>query len=271
MSEFNIIGLLGQAGSGKDLVADYFVSKGYVKVAFAGPMKRFLKQAFGLTNEQLWGESDKRNEEFDVNEEWWLSAVEKFNSAAEEIIHLVLEDGFRVQGFVALYDWFTKLRSEYGRRISPRVILQTLGTDWGRVVDPLMWVKYAHKIAQDLEYGGWAYSQQEGLYPEDYDAPKGIVIPDTRFLNEIDYLRSLGNGYVLRIKRLAKKPKEILGVPNHPSEEEQKEIPDGKVNLILECGEGKEKVHSLVEYVYTRELWNISAGTIVSHPETASL
>ena len=46
--DFTVIGLLGPAGSGKDLVGDWFVDKGLTKVSFADPMKRFVQRAFGL-------------------------------------------------------------------------------------------------------------------------------------------------------------------------------------------------------------------------------
>lgn len=58
-----IIGLCGLAGSGKDTVADSLVlGHGYVKLAFADLMKRFCKEVFDFTDEQLWGTSERRNE-----------------------------------------------------------------------------------------------------------------------------------------------------------------------------------------------------------------
>src|SRR5687768_3384285 len=40
-----IIGITGRAGSGKDTVADYLVERhGFVKIAFADPIKQMLRQ-----------------------------------------------------------------------------------------------------------------------------------------------------------------------------------------------------------------------------------
>ncbi len=51
------------AGSGKDTVAEQLVKKHrFTAIALADPMKRFCKEIFDFTDEQLWGSSEKRNE-----------------------------------------------------------------------------------------------------------------------------------------------------------------------------------------------------------------
>jgi hypothetical protein len=60
-----IIGLSGRAGAGKDTVADILVrERGYTKIALADPLKRICREAFAgkMTDEHLWGPSEKRNE-----------------------------------------------------------------------------------------------------------------------------------------------------------------------------------------------------------------
>lgn len=58
-----IIGLLGQANSGKDTVADFLVrDHGFVKVALADPLKRIARDVFDFSDKQLWGSSQFRNE-----------------------------------------------------------------------------------------------------------------------------------------------------------------------------------------------------------------
>ena len=52
-----LIGFAGYQGSGKDSCADVLVSKGFIKSAFANPVKIFCKQLFELSDEQLWGNS----------------------------------------------------------------------------------------------------------------------------------------------------------------------------------------------------------------------
>lgn len=49
-----IIGLTGKRGAGKDIVADYLVGQyGFVRVAFADPLKESVGALFGITREQI--------------------------------------------------------------------------------------------------------------------------------------------------------------------------------------------------------------------------
>lgn len=256
MSDFIILGLLGPAGTGKDLVADRFAHHNLVKVAFADPIKRFLRKAFDLSYDQLWGESDKRDKEFDINESWWLNAVDSFNAASTEIITEVLDPGVKVNAFIKLYEWFTRLRSTYGTKISPRIILQTLGTEWGREVDPLMWARYGHRIANKLR-SGYSYTYHEGLFVDNtaWENPyAGVVIPDHRFINEVRYTNEQPGTAMIRLKRPAYPGKEV-GIAGHKSEEEHKNIPDSMVDLVMELPEGIEKVHAIVDEVYANKEW----------------
>lgn len=51
-----IIGLTGKKQSGKDTIADYLVNRfGFIKLAFADPIKDICKTMFGFTNDQLYG------------------------------------------------------------------------------------------------------------------------------------------------------------------------------------------------------------------------
>ncbi len=57
-----IVGLCGQAGAGKDTVADFLVlDHSFVKIALADPIKRAAQDWFGFSYEQLWGPSELRN------------------------------------------------------------------------------------------------------------------------------------------------------------------------------------------------------------------
>jgi GTPase SAR1 family protein len=52
-----IIGIVGNKNVGKDTLADYLVEKKeFIKYAFADPLKSCLKELFGLTDEQLYGD-----------------------------------------------------------------------------------------------------------------------------------------------------------------------------------------------------------------------
>lgn len=59
-----IIGLMGKAGSGKDTVGRMIVEElqGEARcISFAEPLKRFCKEVFDFTDEQLWGPSAERS------------------------------------------------------------------------------------------------------------------------------------------------------------------------------------------------------------------
>lgn len=57
-----IIALSAEANSGKDTVADHLCKKhGFVKIAFADPLKRICQQVYAFSDEQLWGPSEMRN------------------------------------------------------------------------------------------------------------------------------------------------------------------------------------------------------------------
>lgn len=258
---FTVLGTLGPAGSGKDLTADYLVlKKDFVKVSFADPMKRFVRAAFNIDGERLWGPSGRRNEMFEVNDSWWFEVIGHFGMASKEICAKVLAQGTRTTGYMKLHDWLTQLRKTYPTQISARIILQTLGTEWGRAVDEIMWARYAHQIAQQLKTGKYFYHPVAGLQEKESEATEkyppvaGVVIPDHRFKNEVAYTKAQG-GYVIRLRRLAMEPTVSVGISGHQSEAEQKELADDVFDCVLEFPEGVDKAHEIIEAAVQAELW----------------
>ena len=80
-------------------------------------------------------------------------------------------------------------------RITPRVMMQTLGTEWGRSLFPDLWLRvWEHEIDTNAHT---------------------VVVPDVRFDNEADLIRSLG-GVIAHVVR--KPTAEMLAVPDHASE-----------------------------------------------------
>jgi len=137
-----VIGLSGLAGSGKDTVADHLVHHyGFLKLAFAQPLKDALTALFGITAQAM---DDRQQKE-------------------------------------AVIDWIGK---------SPRQLLQTLGTEWGR-----------HQVADDI----WTRIMQHRIKQIERNAPysgiKGIVISDVRFENEAAWVRQ--RGWLVHIVRPA--------------------------------------------------------------------
>ncbi|WP_295842560.1 adenylate kinase [uncultured Xanthomonas sp.] len=80
---------------------------------------------------------------------------------------------------------------------SPRYMMQTLGTEWGRqMVDDQLWLKVAHRRVEEARKQGYA----------------GVVIPDVRFDNEAEFVSDLG-GTVVEVVRPG-----VAAVAAHSSE-----------------------------------------------------
>jgi hypothetical protein len=166
----NIIGIAGRAGSGKSTVADILVKEhGFVCVSLADPMKRFLKEIFQFSDEQLWGPSEKRN----APDKRYPAKIAR-DVFGHEVAHWNSPD-----------------------HLTPRHALQQLGTQWGRVMFEDVWIDYALKTARELLRlmdTCTGYTSQRGIHLASA-IPfkiKGVVIPDIRFANELSCIREAG-------------------------------------------------------------------------------
>lgn len=205
-----ILGIMGQAGSGKDTIADYLVRRfGFVKVSLADPLKRICKEIYDFSDEQLWGPSEFRDK--------------------PDMRYPNGKGGF----------------------LSPRVALQTLGTEWGRKNYPNTWTKYGMRVADCLLEGGWAYDQKKGLYRPFWgrfaSKPQGVVVPDIRFRNEIDPVHANRYGYVVRVRR--RSATGAVGIEKHASEEEQKDILDSELDYTINNDFTMELLRTAVDHM----------------------
>lgn len=80
-------------------------------------------------------------------------------------------------------------------KVTPRVMMQTLGTEWGRALLPDMWLRV------------WQHELDDGAHV--------VTAPDVRFDNEAELIRKLG-GIIIHIQR--KSTADMLAVPAHASE-----------------------------------------------------
>lgn len=118
---------------------------------------------------------------------------------------------------------------------TPRTLLQTLGTEWGRGLDENIWVKATMASASEL--GGMGYEL--------------IVITDVRFPNEMKYIQQIG-GKVIKIVR----PAIDRSGPEHqhPSETALDDIPDFEFDSVI-WNEGTAKqFRSKIEDFITKQL-----------------
>lgn len=90
-----------------------------------------------------------------------------------------------------------------GLRVSPRQLMQTLGTEWGRnIISPDLWVR-----ATEMALGLWDLPRNAPVHDR-------IVITDVRMPNEAAWVRSFG-GVIVRIDRPGLAP---IPLAHHASE-----------------------------------------------------
>ena len=138
-----IIGTIGFIGCGKGTVADILVEKhGFVKLSFADAVKDATAAIFGWQRSLLEGDTEESREFRETRDEWWSEKT--------------------------------------GKHITPRYMLQIMGTEAGRDV--------FHK---DI----WVYALERKM-----EMYQNVVIADVRFPNEIEWMRSKG-GFAVRVSR----------------------------------------------------------------------
>lgn len=131
--------------------------------------------------------------------------------------------------------------------VSPRYILQTLGTDWGReMLHPDIWIAAVNKKWYDMKFAEIA-GDSNGT---------GMVISDLRFENEADWVRRQG-GIVVHISPVGNHSS--INGSDHKSEcgIERKAGDYG----ITNCHGGDEKLEAFLMKVET-----IMKGCKVAHP-----
>lgn len=145
-----VIGLAGQARSGKDTASGFLESRlRLARLSFADPIRDMLAAGLGLSPACFEGPTKER-----------------------------------------------PLSGYHG--VSPRHLMQTLGTEWGRqCVGPDIWLE--------------AMSARIALLSE--GSVMGVIIPDVRFANEAAFVRS--RGHLLHIHREARTG---IDNPGHVSE-----------------------------------------------------
>jgi hypothetical protein len=153
----NIIGICGAAGSGKDTVADILAARyGFAKLGLADPMKKFLRELYDFTTDQLWGPSASRN-----------APDHRYpREHSTSVYH-----GERCDCCGANL-WEQEIKQCY---LTPRFALQRLGTEWGRSMHSATWISYLIRKAP--------YIVTEGT---------GVAVSDIRFPNELQAIRNAG-------------------------------------------------------------------------------
>lgn len=223
---YPVIILAGKAGSGKDTVAAMLAEAGGICIAQADPLKRFAHDVFAFSADQLWGPSECRNAldlRPDVDPEFYDRVWERGKNNAGTW----LQDVGLPHATNALHDWLTQ-EVAHARRdgLTPRHVLQTLGTEFGRKCRPDVWVSYAQRMAKRLLGENLTYGRIGGAYLREPGAAgrtQFVVITDGRFPNEILATKEAGG---LAVKIDGPGAKGLSGAAGgHASETEQDGIP----------------------------------------------
>jgi hypothetical protein len=224
MSKTPIILIAGRAGSGKDTVGNYLkLHYNAGGVALADPMKRLAAELFGFDEVQLWGPSECRNAEVPISN-ITLPSIEGIMATCKRFVtEMGIED--KDPNGYKLLDWYTSQYKvlERNSKISPRVVLQTLGTEWGRAVDPDMWVRHALRVSTKLLSGGQSYHRLTGITSDRATNYDYVVITDGRFRNEVVGV-NLVNGVTFHVTRPGQTAGNV-GIAGHQSEKELDGIP----------------------------------------------
>lgn len=233
-----IIGISGQAGSGKDTAADILVrSRSFASVAFADPMKRIARDVYKFSFDQLWGPSEARN-----------APDEQYPREHGPYVDQTCACCGLYTGACTLLEAMalSKARPCF---LTPRFALQMLGSEWGRKCYPNTWVDYLIDVAQKLSVeGGYSYSKGGGLshdwHPGDPNWHTSVVVPDVRFENEIAALRKVG----AKLIRIVRPGAGLAGAAGqHGSETEQNNIPDSLFDGVIKNVGTLEDLRMLVE------------------------
>ena len=137
-----IIGFVGTIGSGKGTAGEILAQRGFFTESFAAPLKDMTANLFGWPRHLLEGDTKESREFRETNDPWWSERL--------------------------------------GQDITPRYILQTIGTECMRdCIHTDFWVACLEKrIKLNHDY----------------------VITDVRFPNEIDSVHKMG-GKIVEIQR----------------------------------------------------------------------
>jgi hypothetical protein len=233
-----IIGISGKIGSGKDTVGGIIqlLSSGYtskdkkqIKMMlkgvkfddfwqikkFADKLKEITALLIGCTREQL---EDREFKEKELGEEWWYYGAYQhgfgFNKDKLVSIHIKVEDAEYILKF-------SHMNRVELIKLTPRKILQLLGTEAGReIIHPNIWVNALMSEYKDKRWISKAEVDVEKGLPYNLENDKPIypnwIITDMRFPNELEAVKSRG-GITIRINRISDEAGQYE-TKEHPSE-----------------------------------------------------
>lgn len=127
--------------------------------------------------------------------------------------------------------------TRYSSKLTPRYVLQVLGTEVGRHIYPDLWIDYTMRIVQKIQEGCYAYDARSGLRfmtpVEGVMEPNtNVVIPDVRWPsgNEGKAIRKAGG----KLVRVVRPDAGLQGtLANHASEAGQADVPNSAFDIVI--------------------------------------
>jgi hypothetical protein len=201
-----VIAFCGAAGAGKSTAGAYLDKYGYTPISLAEPLKKMVKTAFPhFTDEDLYGPSEGRNRQYRqypiTSCPWCGGALRtELYDGPNNARHCIVHPAHKyIPDFV-----------------SPRLALQTLGTEWGR----------------RLYSGVWVNALVHGISTPPADTCR-YVITDVRFINEVEGLAACGIPCVLLERNNPRYATHANRVSLHDSERVDT-IPPGMFRAVID-------------------------------------
>lgn len=164
-----IIGVAGFARSGKDTFGDHLEANyGFKKVSFATPIKNVCRDIYDFSEEQLYGKLKEVPDERYAFSETCVICGEAMDWVQEHETFICSSPGF--------CEW-----SYPHSHITPRLAMQTLGTEWGRRLHSETWTTALFNMVAGSDHDRW-------------------VVCDVRFRNELHAIQDR-RGLVVRLLR----------------------------------------------------------------------
>lgn len=128
-------------------------------------------------------------------------------------------------------DWIEEHKEKFIPGLeSPRVLMQTLGTEWGRnIIDENIWINLVSREINNL------------MTQHAHPVPAGVVITDCRFENEAEWIHRQGGGRIWQVIR--------FDAPEIPSHSSEAGLSTNLVDEILLNNSGYEKLYQRIEEI----------------------
>jgi len=280
-----MICISGWAGTGKDECAGRLVKlHSAMHTGLADPGKRHMKDAYGFTDEQLWGPSEFRNA---GDMRYPKPVVSKVGlqpwegPLPDDVVDAPDARGRSYLGDRTGRFWYSTAHratcgdvfdgkpyqptrlgnaNHFVREkdpsfwLSPRECLQ-LYLELMNTLYADTWIRKGIEVHRQLATGDYRYTRGEGLVPRDerHGPPpveRSLVVTcysDFRHIHEHRLAKQAGDGTLIPVLVRIKRPTVTKAPFNHRSETEQTRIRDAAFDFVIDNSKTLEDLHSTVD------------------------